>query len=74
VKRLLREAFVSEGVRLPPGADVVVVARRDIREVAEREGLGGVRERLGELFSRVEGAAPAEVDESQTGNGAEGSI
>jgi ribonuclease P protein component len=71
VKRLLREAFVREGVRLPAGADVVLVARRDIREVAEREGLSGVRGRLGELVSQVEGAAPAQVaEESKAGTGA----
>jgi ribonuclease P protein component len=68
VKRLLREAFVSEGARLPQGADVVLVARRDIREVAEREGLSGVRGRLAELVSLVEGAAR----ENAGGNSASG--
>ena len=60
VKRLLREAFTREGERLPPGTDVVLVARRDIRELAEREGLSGVRRLLAELISRVEGSAPME--------------
>lgn len=60
VKRLLREAFTREGERLPPGTDVVLVARRDIRELAEREGLSGVRRLLADLISRVEGAAPVE--------------
>ena len=55
VKRLLREAFMSEGERLPPGTDVVLVARRDIRDLVEREGLSGVRGLLGDLISRVEG-------------------
>jgi ribonuclease P protein component len=59
VKRLLREAFTCEGERLPAGTDVVLVARRDIRDLAEREGLGGVRGLLAELISRVEGAASA---------------
>ena len=57
VKRLLREAFSREGERLPSGTDVVLVARRDIRELAEREGLAGVRRLLAELISRVEGSA-----------------
>jgi ribonuclease P protein component len=57
VKRLLREAFTREGERLPSGTDVVLVARRDIRELAEREGLSGVRGLLSELISRVEGSA-----------------
>jgi ribonuclease P protein component len=54
VKRLLREAFMREGRRLPPGTDVVLVARRDIRELAEREGLSGIRALLAELISRVD--------------------
>lgn len=57
VKRLLREAFTREGERLPPGTDVVLVARRDIRDLAEREGLTGVRRLLAELISRVDGSA-----------------
>ena len=57
VKRLLREAFMREGERLPPGSDVVLVARRDIRALVEREGLNGVRGLLAELISRVEGSA-----------------
>jgi ribonuclease P protein component len=60
VKRLLREAFMREGERLPPGTDVVLVARRDIRDLAEREGLTGVRGLLGELISRVEGTGRVE--------------
>src|SRR5579862_4026659 len=55
VKRLLREAYMREGDRLPAGVDVVLVARRDIRELAEREGLSGVAGRLGELISRAAG-------------------
>ena len=43
VKRLLREAFASSSGRVPAGHDVVVVARPEARELAEREGLAGVR-------------------------------
>jgi ribonuclease P protein component len=53
VKRLLREAFATEAQRLPAGADVVVVARPEVRELAEREGLEGVRGALEELVSKA---------------------
>ena len=49
VKRLLREAFWAEAERLPAGLGLVVVARPDARELAEREGLAGVRAALAEL-------------------------
>ena len=53
VKRLLREAFATEGERLPGDADVVVVARPDVRELADREGLEGVRLALEELVTKA---------------------
>jgi len=53
VKRLLREAFAREAEHLPPGQDVVVVARPEARVVAEREGLDGIRRALAELIARV---------------------
>jgi ribonuclease P protein component len=56
VKRLLREAFATEGGRLPEDADVVVVARPDVRDLAEREGLEGVRVALEELVTKAVGA------------------
>jgi ribonuclease P protein component len=59
VKRLLREAFATEGQRLPPDTDAVVVARPEARELAEREGLDGVRAALGELIGRSVGEKPA---------------
>jgi ribonuclease P protein component len=55
VKRLLREAFAAEGEHLPPGTDVVVVARHDAKALAEREGLTGIRRVLGELLARAGG-------------------
>ena len=57
VKRLLREAFASEGARLPAGQDVVVVARPAARELAERDGLAGIHAALAELIDQVAGAA-----------------
>jgi ribonuclease P protein component len=55
VKRLLREAFAAESERLPPGTDVVVVARHDAKALAEREGLEGIRRVLGDLLDRASG-------------------
>ena len=60
VKRVLREAFWAEAERLPADSDYVVVARPDARELAERDGLMGVRAALAELvdaFGRRDGAA-----------------
>ena len=53
VKRLLREAFAAEAQVVPAGHDVVVVARPAARELAEREGLEGVRVSLRELLERA---------------------
>ena len=53
VKRLLREAYAAEHELVPPGHDVVVVARPSARELAEREGLQGVREALRELLQKA---------------------
>ncbi len=60
VKRLLREAFAGEVERMPAAHDVVVVARPEARDLAEREGLDGVRRELGELVGRAltEGSRP----------------
>jgi ribonuclease P protein component len=58
VKRVLREAFWAEAERLPTGSDYVVVARPDARELAEREGTGGVRTALAELVDGL-GGTPA---------------
>jgi ribonuclease P protein component len=56
VKRVLREAFWAESERLPEGSDYVVVARPDSRELAEREGMAGVRTALAELVDALCGA------------------
>ena len=55
VKRLLREAFAGQAERLPDDHDVVVVARPESRELAEREGLAGVERELAELVGRTVG-------------------
>jgi ribonuclease P protein component len=59
VKRLLREAFVSEAAAVAPELDVVVVARPEARELGEREGLDGMRSALAELLARAAGERPA---------------
>ena len=53
VKRLLREAFAAEARLVPRTHDLVVVARPAVRELADREGLAGVRGALRELLERV---------------------
>ena len=53
VKRLLREAYAAEHDAVPAGHDVVVVARPSARELAEREGLQGVRDALRELLQKA---------------------
>ena len=55
VKRVLREAFWAEAERLPEGADYVVVARPDSRDLAEREGADGVQAALAELVDALGG-------------------
>ena len=53
VKRLLREAFADAAPRLPGDHDVVVVARPEARELAEREGLAGMSGALDELIVKA---------------------
>jgi len=57
VKRCLREAFWAEAERLPDGSDYVVVARPDARELADRDGMPGVRAALAELVDQVGSSA-----------------
>jgi ribonuclease P protein component len=53
VKRLLREAFDGVQAELSEGHDVVVVARPEARELAEREGLTGIDVALSELLGQA---------------------
>jgi ribonuclease P protein component len=53
VKRLLREAFASAEPALNAGQDIVVVARPEARELAEREGLAGIEGSLTELIVKA---------------------
>jgi ribonuclease P protein component len=56
VKRLLREAFGAVAARIPGDHDVVVVARPELRDLAEREGLEGVTRELSELVAKTAAA------------------
>jgi len=53
VKRLLREAFARAESELKSGQDIVVVARPEVRELVEREGLEGMDAALVELIDRA---------------------
>jgi ribonuclease P protein component len=63
VKRLLREAVAARGIA--PGHDIVIVARPDVGELAERAGLAGVDASLGELLAQA--GLEAEAAESAPG-------
>jgi ribonuclease P protein component len=60
VKRLIREAFARESLRLPAGTDAVVIARHGAKGLAERDGLAGVHRALAELVDKVPGVAAAD--------------
>jgi ribonuclease P protein component len=53
VKRLLRESFAQAEPEMRSGHDVVVVARPEARELAEREGLAGISTALEELIGKA---------------------
>jgi ribonuclease P protein component len=72
VKRLLREAFSRNERKLSPGHDLVVVARPDALELAEREGLDGFDAALSELLVRAGMSGPGGQDAEPPAGGAEG--
>jgi ribonuclease P protein component len=51
VKRAIREALDQLEPKLADGLDYVVLARPDIVELIERDGMRGVMDSLGELIS-----------------------
>jgi ribonuclease P protein component len=63
IKRLLREAFWASSANAAEGQDFVVVARADLRERAQRDGLDGVRAALDEVLE------PATGDRAVDGDG-----
>jgi ribonuclease P protein component len=50
VKRLLREAVDASGSTISASYDIVIKARPAVHELAEREGLAGIRGALDELL------------------------
>ena len=50
VKRVLREAFWTLADRLPPRHDFVIVARAEIGDLIEKDGMDGVRADLEEAL------------------------
>jgi ribonuclease P protein component len=72
VKRLLREAFAEAEPGLAGGQDLVIVARTDLREIAERDGLAGVQAALADVLARAgaeEGPPPPRAARSQARRG-----
>ncbi len=68
VKRLLREAFEDVEAERSVTQDIVVVARPEAQELAEREGLAGIATALGDLLGRAglrTGEEPQATDASQ---------
>jgi ribonuclease P protein component len=53
VKRLLREAFATRRDAITGAHDVVIVARPDVLDLAEREGVEGIATALDELLVRA---------------------
>jgi ribonuclease P protein component len=66
VKRLLREAFERMEGELDSGQDVVLVARPEARELAERDGLAGIDAALGELVDKAGLRTPVGTDMAPT--------
>ena len=60
VKRTLREAIADLEPSLGDGLDYVVLARADVVDLVDREGMNGVKDSLGELLAI--GQAPADDD------------
>jgi ribonuclease P protein component len=67
VKRLLREAFARVQAELRPGQDLVVVARPQAGELAEREGLTGMDASLSELIAKAGICGPAPTADAERG-------
>jgi ribonuclease P protein component len=60
VKRLLREAFWSLEQSVPDRHDYVIVARAEVRALAESAGTKGFEQEIGQLLERLSGAADRE--------------
>jgi ribonuclease P protein component len=59
VKRVLREQFAQVAHLVPPGSDVVVIARPGVVDYVEEAGGRALGDRLGELLGRLADREPA---------------
>lgn len=64
LKRAVRAAFAELGDATESGLDYVVLARRDLVDLVEREGMRGVQQALGELVSAPSADNPQASDEN----------
>ena len=62
VKRTIREAVTALEAELRDGLDYVVLARSDVIELIDREGLSGVKNSLGELIAAEPDRPNSETD------------
>jgi ribonuclease P protein component len=72
IKRLLRESVDRVRPELTAGQDLVVVARPDACELAERDGLAGFDASLRELLERAGLKTEVEDSTPRSGSGAAG--
>jgi RNase P protein component len=49
----MREAFWALSDHLPPRHDFVIVARAEINDLIEKDGMNGVKENLEEALAKV---------------------
>lgn len=66
VKRTIREAYAELSDDLTDGLDYVVLARADIVELVERDGMRGVKDALSELISAQAGAVDKTAGEDDS--------
>jgi ribonuclease P protein component len=64
LKRAVRAAFAELEGATESGLDYVVLARRDLVDLVEREGMRGVQQALGELVSAPGAAEPQASDKN----------
>jgi ribonuclease P protein component len=66
VKRLLREAFAVHAERFPASVDLVIVARPDALNLAERQGLAGIDGALAELVEKAVRSLAPDADQGKS--------
>lgn len=66
VKRTIREAYAELSEELTDGLDYVVLARADIVDLVERDGMRGVKDALSELISAQAGGVDKATGEGDS--------